>query len=77
MPDSTLIDEFVKQYRLRQHNLNMNDDQLSTASGVSKPILSALKAGKKPGIQTNTLERIAAALNLSINISLTEIASND
>lgn len=71
--ETTLMAEFVKQYRLRQHNLGMNDDQLSEKSGVSKPVLSALRAGKKPGVQLSTMERIAAALDMKITISLTEI----
>lgn len=53
----------IKEYREKQ---NMSQEELSEKSGVSRTIISELETGKRSVTKTDTLCKIALALNVTI-----------
>lgn len=56
-------------YRIKEHReaLNMTQDQLADAAGVSRGTISALENGTARATTTKTLLRIAQALGTTVD----------
>lgn len=68
-----LLKTIVGEFHKRQTELGLTDEDLAKASGISRPVLSGLRSGKKTGVQFNTLEKIAAALKWELTVDYLEL----
>lgn len=59
----------VMGYKIREarKSLGMSQDDLSKKAQVSRSVISGLESGRKIVTTTETLNRIASALEMSIN----------
>lgn len=48
----------------------LTDEGLAELSGVSRPVIAALRKGTTNGLRLQTLQRVADALNISLQISI-------
>jgi HTH-type transcriptional regulator, competence development regulator len=61
---SSFLGENIKKYRL---NLGLSIKELSEKSGVGSSTISQIETGKRKSLRSESLEKIARALNLNVN----------
>lgn len=61
---SSFLGENIKKYRL---NLELSIKDLSERSGVSSSTISQIENGKRKSLRSESLEKIAKALNINVN----------
>lgn len=65
---SSFLGENIKKYRL---NSGLSIKELSEKSGVSSSTISQIETGKRKSLRSESLEKVAKALNLNVNELLT------
>ena len=65
---SSFLGENIKKYRL---NSGLSIKELSEKSGVSSSTISQIETGKRKSLRSESLEKVAKALNLNVNDLLT------
>lgn len=61
---SSFLGENIKKYRL---NSGLSIKDLSEKSGVSSSTISQIETGKRKSLRSESLEKVAKALNLNVN----------
>lgn len=61
---SSFLGENIKKYRI---NLGLSIKDLSEKSGVSSSTISQIETGKRKSLRSESLEKVARALNLNVN----------
>ena len=61
---SSFLGENIKKYRL---NLGLSIKELSEKSGVCSSTISQIETGKRKSLRSESLEKVARALNLNVN----------
>lgn len=65
-----ILTTFAEQLRVEMAKKNINVSQLVRESGVSEPTVSGIKNGKLKNVSVDTLVKLATALGLEIEVSI-------
>lgn len=72
----TVLQKIVETFVAQQKKLDITDKVLTDAAQVSIPVWRGLRNGKE-GVQLGTLQRLAVALHLEMEVDFTELEIAD
>ncbi len=71
--NETILAQIVARFVAQQKKLDITDKSLTDAAQISIPVWRTLRNGSREGVQLSTLERLAVALHLEMEIDFTEL----